>query len=177
MQEITITKKQAAQRLIDAGILMFFRNDDPVAIHTVAMAGFQILRDLVKNKRLENTIDSVIRPGKEEEFWTRFKSFSNFCKHADRDPNDISSSFLEDVNDVVLLIGTIYYGSLGCQWTKEMQVLRVWYRAFHPDVFSGTVDPSEITLLLPLTGGTLALPRREQLAIGLTALKMCCERE
>ena len=32
-----MTKIQAAQRRIDAGIWMLFRNDDPVAIHTVAM--------------------------------------------------------------------------------------------------------------------------------------------
>ena len=64
-----ITKIQAAQRQIDAGIWMLFRNDDPVAIHTVAMAGLRILRDLARQKDLEHTIDFMVRPGKETEFW------------------------------------------------------------------------------------------------------------
>ena len=171
MNEIRITKIQAAQRQIDAGIRMFFRNDDPVAIHTVAMAGVQILRDLAKKRSLEHTIDSVIRPGKEKEFWGALKSFSNFCKHATRDPNDTSSSFREDVNESVLLIAATYYKCFGRQWTKEMQVLGVWYMTLHPDVLSWDLDPEVIALISAFTGEIQSLPRKEQLAIGLTALK------
>ena len=69
MNETRITKLQAAQRQIDAGIWMLFRNDDPVAIHTVAMAAFRILRDLVKQRGLEHPVDSMLRPGKAKEFW------------------------------------------------------------------------------------------------------------
>ena len=94
-----ITKIQAAQRQIDAGIWMLFRNDDPVAIHTVAMAGLRILRDLARQKDLEHTIDFMVRPGKETEFWRGVNSFSNFFKHADKDPDDISDGFLEEAND------------------------------------------------------------------------------
>ena len=38
MNEIRITKIQAAQRQIDCAIRMLFRNEDPVAIHTVVSA-------------------------------------------------------------------------------------------------------------------------------------------
>ena len=104
MNETRITKRQAAQRQIDAGIRMLFRNDDPVAIHTVAMAAFRILSDLVKQRGLEHPIDSMIRPGKEKKFWRGINSSANFFKHADKDPDDISDGFLEEANDSVLLI-------------------------------------------------------------------------
>ena len=93
MNEIKITKIQAVQRQIDAGIRMLFRNDDPVAIHTVAMAAFRILRDLAKQRGLEHPVDSMIRPGKEKEFWRGVNSSANFFKHADKDPDDISGGF------------------------------------------------------------------------------------
>ena len=169
--EITITKIQAAQRQIDAGIRMLFRNDDdPVAIHTVAMAGFRILRDLAEKSGSEHTIDSIIRPGKEAKFWGSLNSFSNFCKHADRDPNGISSSFREDANDSVLLIAATYYERLGYTWTKEMRVLGAWYGAIHPDVLSRNVHAAICNLFLA-SGEIRSLPRKEQLAIGLTVLK------
>ena len=109
MNETRITKLQAAQRQIDAGIWMLFRNDDPVAIHTVAMAALRILRDLVKQRGLEHPVDSMIRPGKENEFWCGVSSFANFFKHADRDPDDISDGFREEVNDAVLLLAAFTY--------------------------------------------------------------------
>ena len=165
-----ITKIQAAQRQIDAGIWMLFRNDDPVAIHTVAMAGLRILRDLARQKDLEHTIDFMVRPGKETEFWRGVNSFSNFFKHADKDPDDISDGFLEEANDSVLLIAATYYDLLGCQQTEEMLALAVWYVTLNPDVLSQDVN-SEMLALVLASGEIRALPREEQLKIGLTVLK------
>ena len=165
-----MNKIQAAQRQIDAGIWMLFRNDDPVAIHTVAMAGFRILRDLAKQKGLEHTIDLMVRHGKEAEFWRRVNSFSNFFKHADKDPDDSSGGFLEEANDSVLLIAVSYYDLLGCQRTEEMLVLDAWYRTLNPDVLSQDVNPEMQPLVLAL-GEIRSLPREEQLKIGLMVLK------
>ena len=170
MNETKITKLQAAQRQIDAGIWMLFRNDDPVAIHTVAMAAFRILRDLVKQRGLEHPVDSMIRPGKEKEFWCKASSFANFFKHADKDPDDISGDFREEVNDLVLLFAATYYDFLGCQRTKEMEALTVWFMALHPDVLFHNMNPAEQALVLA-TGEIRSLPREQQLAIGLMLLK------
>ena len=46
MAIIKLSKIEAAGRQIDAAIRMLFENEDPVAIHTITMAGFRILRDL-----------------------------------------------------------------------------------------------------------------------------------
>lgn len=47
---IQISKLAAAQRQLDAAIRMFFQREDELAIHTVAAAAFQILRDIVKQR-------------------------------------------------------------------------------------------------------------------------------
>lgn len=148
---------------------MLFRNDDPVAVHTVAMAGFRILRDLVKQKGLKDPIYSFIRPGKEKEFWRRANSFANFFKHADNDPDEVSEDFSEETNDVVLLIATKYYGLLGCEQTEEMLALEVWYAAVHPDLLARDVTPAMRALLA--FGEIRTLAREEQLKIVSTVLE------
>ena len=47
---IQISKIAAAQRQLDAAIRMFFQREDELAIHTVAAAAFQILRDVTKGR-------------------------------------------------------------------------------------------------------------------------------
>jgi hypothetical protein len=47
---IQISKLAAAQRQLDAAIRMFFKQEDELAIHTVAAAAFQILRDITKQR-------------------------------------------------------------------------------------------------------------------------------
>ena len=172
MSEIRVTKSQAAQRQIDAAIWMLFRNEDPVAIHTVAMAGFRILRDLTKKSDRQHPIDSMIKPGKEKEFWGALNSFSNFCKHADCDPNVVWSGFREDANDITLLTAATYYRHLGYKWTNEMQVLWSWYVSLHPDVLSEDAGVAIHALVLstPLRDFR-SFARKEQLAFGLTMLK------
>lgn len=47
---IYVTKLAAAQRQILAAIRMFFAQEDELAVHTVASAGYRILRDIKKNR-------------------------------------------------------------------------------------------------------------------------------
>ena len=172
MSEIKIKKIQAAQRHINAGIWMLFRKDDPMVIHTVAMAGFRVLRDLTKKKGLKDITDSLIRPGKGREFWRLFGSFANFCKHADRDPYDLSRGVREEVNDSLLLIAATYYQNLGYEWTKEMQVLWSWYCVLHPDILSDSGDMVAVkAVLVSASRSTRSLRRTDELAVGLQMLK------
>ena len=165
LNEIRITKIQAAQRQIDFGIRMLFRNEDPVAIHTVVMAGFRVLRDLTKRRGLKEPIESILKPGKEKEFWGGISNFSNFCKHADRDPNNNSISFREDANDSALIIATMYYRHLGCQLTNEMQLLWAWYVSLHPDILSEEAPGAMRVLVHSTMGNFRSSTRKDQLAI------------
>jgi hypothetical protein len=45
---VHLTKLAAAQRQLNAAIRMLLRNEDELAVHTVAAAAFRILRDIKK---------------------------------------------------------------------------------------------------------------------------------
>ena len=102
---------------------MFFSGEDPVAIHTLAMAGFQILRDLAGDRAEQDprvqqwVIDSRIKPGKKREFWEATNKFSSFLKHADRDPGGIYDKFEEEGNDWVLYFASEYFCTPLPRWT------------------------------------------------------------
>ena len=46
MTEIRVSKIEAAERQIELSMRLLFQNEDPIGIHTLAAAGFRILRDL-----------------------------------------------------------------------------------------------------------------------------------
>jgi hypothetical protein len=60
--EIFVNKIEAARRQIDAAIRMTLANEDMLAIHTVASAGYRILRDLLE-KRGKYDLDEILRFG------------------------------------------------------------------------------------------------------------------
>ena len=175
MSEREVSKTEAARRLIDTAISMLFRNDDPLAVHIVAMAGFRVLKDLAKSRGLEHTLDSMIRAGMEKEFWGGFSDAANFLKHAERDPNAVLSPFSEDTNDMLLVLACTYYESLGKRWTLEMGVLVFWYMSLHPDSLSNSANPAMVSLFEGERDIRI-LPRHEQLASGLMRLQRAQEQ-
>lgn len=173
MTKIKVNKPEAARRQVDTAIWMLFSAEDPVAIHTLAMAGLRILRDLASKRDASNmkkVINSMIEPGKEAAFWGAMNSFSNFLKHADRDPNGIHDGVDEEVNDVTLFVASLYYQDLGHQLTPEMLALVGWFTALHPEFLIGNAHPSFRAATEAAGHSIRTLPRREQLAFGLELL-------
>jgi len=135
MATIKVNKIEAAQRQIDSAIRLLFDNEDPIAVHTLTMAGFRILRDIAEkhNSNINKVAQSFIRPGKEGKFWGSMQTFANFLKHAKTDPDGRIDNIQEEVNDSILLLASLYYQDLGYQFTPEMLALTGWYSAIHPD--------------------------------------------
>jgi hypothetical protein len=169
MATIRVNKTEAARRQIDAAIRMLYLNEDPVAIHTLAMASFQLLRDLSAKHdvcNFDREIKAMFKPGMESKFWGRVKQSANFLKHADRDPDEILDKIEEDVNEVILLFSCLYYQDLGFQLTPEMIVLIAWCLAINPDFLQ---DNAPENIRRPLKADLSYLrekPRHEQLEIG-----------
>jgi len=63
MATIKVNKIEAARRQIDAAIRLLFDNEDPIAIHTLIMAGFRILRDIAEkqNSNISKVTQSFIK--------------------------------------------------------------------------------------------------------------------
>jgi hypothetical protein len=93
MVKISVDKEDAARRQIDAAIRMLFSHEDPVAIHTLAMAAFGILKDLARENiqsDLEQIIASMIAPEKAKAFWNIIKRPANFGSSGKRVPGQFA---------------------------------------------------------------------------------------
>jgi len=115
MANAQTNKIEAAQRQIDAAIRMIFAKEDPLAIHTIAAASLQILKDLSKHRGgnlVTNSLAIIIKPGKEREVWAAMNAPSNFLKHADKDPDGALNTLDENVNDLFLLMAMCMYSEL-----------------------------------------------------------------
>ena len=172
---IRLNKPEAARRQIDAAIRLLFSGEDPAAIHTLAMAGFQILRDLVSKKNvsvMEQYFDAIIKPGMKGAFWSSVGSLANFLKHADRDPDKIHDGIEECANDAVLFVACTYYHDLGYSFTPEMWAMLFWFRALHPELFEEKADPRVFAAVEAVGVSIRTLPRKDQLAFGRRVLDL-----
>ena len=138
-----------------------------MAIHTIAMAGFQILRDLVRQKGipLERRLDAVIPHDQQPKLWRETRAFYTFLKHANKDPDAAIcyDSEHETINDSVLLLACGYYDALGHQLTPKMCALVAWHSVLHPEFLPGDADPK----LRAEADFIPTQPRRVQLTYGL----------
>lgn len=175
MSKIKLNKIEAARRQLDAAIRMLFANEDPVAIHTLCMAAFRILRDLAA-KRGDSYIHKVtqasIRPGMEKEFWAAMHVPSNFLKHADRDADAILDEVDEKVNDIIILLACLYYRDLGYQLTPEMIVLMSWVYALYPNFLKDDIQSLLKTHLEQAKNSLVGKSRQDQLSVGLQLLQV-----
>jgi hypothetical protein len=136
---LTISKLDAAKRQIEVAIRMYFHHGDPVAIHTLAAASYNVLRNL-NDKRggepmfLKETLIQRAKPEKRKALIEKINEAENFFKHADRD-HDATLDFRPDATDFVLLEGCDKYQQLSGEITPTMAVFRTWMMVENPDIF------------------------------------------
>lgn len=174
MTKICVTKVEAAQRQIDMAIRLLFNNEDPVGIHSIAAAGFRILRDLAgkDNTQTWQMLIQCIRPEMRQRFFGNevMNKLANFLKHADRDPNDIIDDVDEIINDGIIFLSCILYDDLSYKWTPEMRTFIIWYSGLYPDHIRNDLPWS--AELETIAKEWRDLPRREQLAFGAKMLRL-----
>jgi hypothetical protein len=171
--KIRVNKLEAASRQIDTAIRMTFSNEDPIAIHSIAAASRQIIKDICE---IRGDIEGYLRftnwiaEGHEKEFWNSINRSANFLKHADRDANAIHEMDAEE-NDFVILLASKWYHDLGCTTSLEMRTFIAWIAMCHPNFLTsdaqvamagGGVDSQFHTMSKAL----VSLPRSEQLKAG-----------
>jgi hypothetical protein len=91
--KLTIGKLDAARRQLHTAITLWFCEDDPVAVHTLACAAYEIIHaiSLKRNPgRRDLLFDTdYIKDEYRREFNAMLKEAANFFKHADRDGDSI----------------------------------------------------------------------------------------
>lgn len=95
MQSIKISKLEAARSQLETAIALFFENGDPVAVHTLACAAYDVI-DNVNHSRGGKDMFVKRRytqlPGRPNR--AALNSVQNFFKHADKDPEAELEFFL-----------------------------------------------------------------------------------
>ena len=87
--QITIKKLDAARRQLWAAMRLWFREEDPVAVHTLAFAAYEIIHVISKKrdpKRRDLIFDALtVRDEFRAEFNMAIKKHASFFKHAKTD--------------------------------------------------------------------------------------------
>jgi hypothetical protein len=143
MAKIRVSKMDVVRRQLDTAIRMTFGEEDAVAIHSVAAAANQILRDICNDRGDVESycqVKCLVRPECEATFWTDlFNRSANFFKHADRDANGIHEMDDEDA-DFIILFALHWYEGLGFFLTPEMRVFANWLTMCRPELLKADAE-------------------------------------
>lgn len=127
-----IDKLAAARRQIECAIRLVAAIEDEIAIHTLVMAAFGILKDL---SRAQDYYELGVAPHLTGIGKQRLNETANFLKHADRDPSAVLSPFTHEENDWRIGFCIILYRDLVGKITPEMAAFHNWMVIRHPDHF------------------------------------------
>jgi hypothetical protein len=90
---IKVGKLDAAKRQLETAITLWFNDGDPVCIHTLAFAAYEIIHAVSKKRdpnRRDLLFDTlIIKDEYRGEFNIRLKKYAYFFKHGDRDPDAV----------------------------------------------------------------------------------------
>ena len=130
MAELQLSKLDAARRQIESAIRLYFHEGDPVAIHTLVAAGYELLRDLNKHRGGEpmffkdRFLDHIV-PEMRPEFVRVVNEAENFFKHADRDPEKMLI-FNPQQSELLLLDACEKYLELTSERLPLLRVFQLW---------------------------------------------------
>jgi hypothetical protein len=149
--KLTVTKLDAARRQLGVAIRLWFADDDPVAIHTLAAAAHEIVHTLFRLRGFHGLMfDSKLVKNEYRSDWAKLiKRPASFFKHAQRDP-DSEFEFDPRANWALLLAAAHGVSRMGYEPRMEELALAYWFRIHQPDWFPETpsgngapVDPFE----------------------------------
>lgn len=136
---LTISKLDAAKRQLETVIRLYFSNGDPVSIHTLTAASYNVLRDLNRSCGgeplliKEQSLD-WIKDGYQKQVRSKLNEAENFFKHADRD-HDSVLEFNPYQSEFLILEACTVYSRLTGEWPPLFKAYQNWFIAHHPDMF------------------------------------------
>lgn len=130
MAKVTISKLDAARSQIDASIEIYFTSANPVALHTLTMAAYNILRDLAKKDGskypfLKTQFIDEYPESKRAALRKFMNAPENFFKHADNDSAG-TLTFDPETTEIFLMDACAYFRDKDIQKPKYYDVLKGW---------------------------------------------------
>ncbi len=140
MNQIKISKIEAAKKQLITAIILFFEDGDEISIYTLTRAANQILDDLCRCKKLKRGIlnegiKKYIKPEHRTQVFNQVNKAKNFFKHADKDSLDILTwdprLSLPFIWDSISLLGKLQKEKIEI----EFFLFCAWYRIQSPDLW------------------------------------------
>lgn len=139
--KMNLTKFDVAERQLLQSIRLFFKEEDPVSIHTLSEAALQVLRDIAgefgTRSRLRD--NDLIRPEKKKEWYCALAKSKNFFKHANRDKKSIHKLDPE-TNSFTILDAVSIYADIKKEWVPETKAFTIWFFLKYPDLLKEESD-------------------------------------
>jgi hypothetical protein len=130
VMKVTISKLDAARLQLDAAIEIYFVSENPVALHTLTAAAYNILRDIAIKEGSEypfikTTFISEYPESKHKMLRDFINGPENFFKHADRDPAG-TITFDPELTEVLLLDACAYFRDKDVPRPRYYNIFRGW---------------------------------------------------
>jgi hypothetical protein len=138
-KSIIITKLDAAKRQLETAIRLYFREEDPVSIHTLACAAYNVIRDINRQQVgspmliKDEFIEVWVKPGHEREARNKLNEAENFFKHADRDQLQ-RIEFNPDASAFMIWDAARGYYRITGAWTPLIWVFWAWFVAANENI-------------------------------------------
>ena len=138
-QTLTISKLDAAKRQLETVIRLYFSDADPVAMHTLTGAAYNVLRDITSKRGAEpmfikDEMFKFVNPGYEKTIREKVNEAENFFKHADRD-HASTLDFNPDATELLLQDACHQYQKLTGEQPPLFSLYRTWFMAQFPDMY------------------------------------------
>jgi hypothetical protein len=154
----SVSKLDAATRQLQMAIVLYFQDEDPLGIHTIAGAAHGILRDLL----VQRDGASSARAGGER-VQSEHRTFvtamvnnaKNFLKHAERDPHRVLA-FNPDWTDFLLYEAIWMHITLASKLERASTIFLLWLSSKYSGVllldrFVGE-DIAKLRSIFPMLG-------------------------
>ena len=135
MEPLELNKLECARRQLETAINLFFQDGDPVAIHTLTCAAYNVIRDVNKARNgnpmfaKQQYVQMGGKPSLDD-----FNEPENFFKHANRDA-DAKLTFDPKFTEGLLVDACEKYGELTGECVIQFLVFTLWFMSQAPEKF------------------------------------------
>ena len=130
MTSIPISKLDAARAQLDAAIELYFTTENPVAVHTLTAAAYNILRDIARKSGsghpfLKTSFIDEYPEDKRKGIHEFINHPENFLKHADRDADGILD-LNPEITEILLIDALAYFRDKDIPRPRYYDAMKVW---------------------------------------------------
>jgi hypothetical protein len=133
--KIAITKLDAARRQLETAVMLWFHDGDPVSIHTLVAAAYEIIFVLNKQRGGSAMIKDLknVKPEYVKKLWKILADAENFFKHARKDPLE-TFFFPPAVNRIYMLDAIRTYHEMTQQQLPLFQIFLAYVAFTEPEI-------------------------------------------